>query len=281
MRFLAPGRVAFVVVALVAAGFGVVWAAQQRARGLGRVTVSTGPPLPLFGRYDRFRPALTDGSRPREFYFTRGIYSEGGWRGWGSWAVDFPKADRQVTVLIDRLINVDIYPYENAIRFDDPDLRRFPWMYILEVGDMALSDAEVNGLRDYLESGGFLVVDDFWGSWEWANFDSEIRRVLPEYPIVEVPLDHPIFHMVYNIGEVIQVPNVNQGARGGPTWEQDGYEPHVRGIFDDKGRLMVVINWNTDLGDAWEWAERPEYPLKYSTFAVEMGINFIVYGMSH
>ena len=108
-----------------------------------------------------------------------------------------------------------------------------------------------------------------------------MRRVLPEYPIVEVPLDNPVFHMVYNIEEVIQVPNVGQAARGGPTWEQDGYQAHVRGIFDDKSRLMVIINWNTDLGDAWEWAERPEYPLKYSTFAVEMGINFIVYGLSH
>jgi hypothetical protein len=104
--------------------------------------------------------------------------------------------------------------------------------------------------------------------------------VLPEHPIVDLPLDHPLFDMVYEIGEVLQVPSINN-IRWGRTWEQDGYEAKVRGIFDGKGRLMVVINWNTDLGDAWEWAEQPDYPLTFSTFAVEMGVNFIVYGMSY
>ena len=143
-----------------------------------------------------------------------------------------------------------------------------------------LTDAEVKGLREYLLAGGFLVVDDFWGTREWQVFESEIVRVLPEYPIIDLPLDHPIFNTVYKIEEIIQVPSL-YNAQGGPTWQRDGYVPAAKGIFDDKGRLMVVINWNTDLGDAWEWAERPEYPLMYSAFAVEMGINFIVYAMSH
>ena len=124
------------------------------------------------------------------------------------------------------------------------------------------------------------MIDDFWGSWEWAAFEQQIRKVFPEHPIVEVPIEHPVFNSVYRIDEVMQVPAIGN-YWGGRTWERDGYEAHVRGIFDDKGRLMVLINWNTDLGDAWEWAERPEYPLKFSTFAVEMGINFIVYAMSH
>lgn len=278
MRWLALGRILLATAALAGVGLGGVWAAQQSARQ-GRVTVTTGEPMPL----DPFRPGLSDPSRRHEFYFTRGIYSSGrGRRGWGgSWAVDFPKADRQFLTVVNRLVDIDAYEYENAIRLDDPDLRRYPFLYALEVGDMALTDAELTGLREYLLAGGFLVIDDFWGSWEWANFEYEIKRVLPEYPIVELPLDHAVFDTVYKIGEVIQVPNINNAARGGPTWERDGYEAHVRGIFDEKGRLMVVINWNTDLGDAWEWAERPEYPLKYSTFAVEMGVNFIVYGMSH
>ena len=146
---------------------------------------------------------------------------------------------------------------------------------------MYMTEAEVKGLRDYLLAGGFLMIDDFWGSWEWANFETEIRRVLPEYQIVEVPLDHPIFNTVYNIKEIVQVPNIGNAQPGRRTWEQDGVVPHVRGIFDEDGRLMVIINWNTDIGDAWEWAESPYYPLRYSTYAIEITVNIIVYAMSH
>jgi len=226
----------------------------------------------------RRRGTLQRPAGPHEFYFTRAIYSSG-W-GWSRWATDYPKADRQFMTVVNRLIDIDGSPYENAVRLDDPRIRDFPFLYALEVGDIALSQAEIEGLRNYLLAGGFLVIDDFWGSWEWAAFEQQIRKVFPEHPIVEVPLDHPVFNAVYRIDEVLQVPAIGN-YWGGRTWERDGYEAHVRGIFDDKGRLMVLINWNTDLGDAWEWAERPEYPLKFSTFAVEMGINFIVYAMSH
>ena len=226
----------------------------------------------------RRRGTLQRPAGPHEFYFTRAIYSSG-W-GWSRWATDYPKADRQFMTVVNRLIDIDGSPYENAVRLDDPRIRDFPFLYALEVGDIALSQAEIEGLRNYLLAGGFLVIDDFWGSWEWAAFEQQIRKVFPEHPIVDVPLDHPVFNAVYRIDEVLQVPAIGN-YWGGRTWERDGYEAHVRGIFDDKGRLMVLINWNTDLGDAWEWAERPEYPLKFSTFAVEMGINFIVYAMSH
>ena len=226
----------------------------------------------------RRRGTLGQPAGPHEFYFTRAIYSSG-W-GWSRWATDYPKADRQFMTVVNRLIDIDGSPYENAVRLDDPRIRDFPFLYALEVGDISLSQAEIDGLRNYLLAGGFLVIDDFWGSWEWAAFEQQIRKVFPEHPIIDVPLDHPVFNAVYRIDEVMQVPAIGN-YWGGRTWERDGYEAHVRGIFDDKGRLMVLINWNTDLGDAWEWAERPEYPLKFSTFAVEMGINFIVYAMSH
>lgn len=224
-----------------------------------------------------------------EFYFTRAIYGDRrsmrgfGWgrRGRGSWSTDFPKADRQFMVMVDHLVNMDLFPCANAVRLDDPMIRRFPYIYALEVGGMGLSDAEVTGLRDYLYAGGFLVIDDFWGTYEWENFEREIRRVLPGRQIVEIPMDHPVFHTFYDIDDILQVPNQGQGRAGGPTHERDGYVPHVLGIFDDHDRLMVIINWNTDLGDAWEWAEDPYYPLKFSRFAAEMGINMIVYAMSH
>ena len=278
-------RACVIAATLLGVGWGAVWVAERAAPFLvARATVapSAQQSRSVFRRGDVLRPALKNPSADaREFFFTRAIYSGGGYRR-GSWAVDYPKADRQFLTIIGRLVDLlDSYERENAVRLDNPDLRRFPFLYALEVGYMYMTEAEVKGLRDYLLAGGFLMIDDFWGSWEWANFESEIKRVLPEYQIEEIPLDHPIFHTVYNIEEIVQVPNYGNAQRGGRTWEQDGYNPHVRGIFDENRRLMVVINWNTDIGDAWEWAESPYYPLYYSTYAIEITVNIIVYAMSH
>jgi hypothetical protein len=222
----------------------------------------------------------------REFYFTRAVYTTGFRRGrweryFESWSVDFPKADRQFLIGLRRLTNIDAYEMENPVRLDDPNLRNFPFLYMLEVGYMSMTDEEVAGLREFLLAGGFLLVDDFWGTLEWWNFEEEMKRVLPEHRIVDIPVDHPLMSVFYDIDELVQVPNVGQGRSGGPTWERDGYRPALRGVYDEKGRLMVAINWNTDLGDAWEWAEDPFYPLRFSNFAYQMGVNSIVYAMSH
>jgi hypothetical protein len=245
---------------------------------------AVGRPAAGGGLGPRMDPNETPGRWP--FYWTRAVYSGFG-RGWyggrggGSWATDFPKGDRQFLVVLKRLVRVNAYDWENAVHLADPNIRRFPLIYAVEVGRMDLTDAEVEGLRSYLEAGGFLIVDDFWGSREWAQFEYNIRRVFPDRPIEELTLDHPLFSAYYDIEEILQVPNINNGAGGYRTHERDGFVPHVRGITDDEGRLMVVINWNTDLGDAWEWAESPYYPLRFSTFAYELGTNMIVYGMSH
>jgi hypothetical protein len=218
------------------------------------------------------------------FAFTRGIYSDyGGRRGWGrgSWAIDYPKADRQFLTVLRRLTNLDAYASEHAVALDDPELRRHPFVYMLEVGNMSLSMEEIEGLRNYLLAGGFAFIDDFWGTREWQNFEHQIRLVLPEHAIVDLPLDHPIFSSLYHIREIVQVPAVDNWRRRRQTHESDGYVPHARAIFDHDGRLMVMINWNTDIGDAWEWAEQPDYPLEFSTFAYQIGANAIVYSMSH
>ena len=215
------------------------------------------------------------------FYFSRAAYGGGGWGRGRSWATDYPKADQQFLTVLRRLTKIDAFPDAHPIRLDGPEVRRFPFLYAVEVGYMSLSDAEVRGLREYLLAGGFLVADDFWGTSEWNNFARQMQRVFPEYPIVEMPMDHPIFSALYDIDEIIQVPNVGQGMAGGATHERDGYQAHARGIFDDRGRLMVIINWNTDLGDAWEWAEQERYPLRFSTYAYQMGANFIIYSMTH
>jgi hypothetical protein len=244
------------------------------------------PPQQMYRGYDGYRDqVLRIGGGLREFYFTRGIYSSGGGYGYGrrrnSWATDYPKADRQFMWGLKRLTNIDAYDYDNAVLLTDPDLRRYPFLYMLEVGSMQLTPPEVEALRSYVDAGGFVFIDDFWGTWEWQNFEWEIHQVFPEYEIVELPLDHPLFSQFYVIEEILQVPNVGNGRSGGSTHEQDGYVPHVRAIFDDDGRLLVLINWNTDLGDAWEWAEDPYYPLPFSNFAYQMGVNAIIYAMSH
>lgn len=219
-----------------------------------------------------------DKSVDHEFFFTRAYYNS--YR-FPSWGVDYPKADRQFVIGLRKLTRVDASPDENPIGLDDPELRRFPLLYAVEVGYMALTESERQGLRGYLLAGGFMIIDDFWGSREWNNFEAEMQGVFPEYPIVDIPQDHPLLHVVYDLKEIVQVPNVRQGRWGGATYERDGYYPALKGIFNDQGRLMMVINWNTDLGDAWEWAEDPYYPLDYSNFAYKLGVNLIVYAMSH
>lgn len=233
-----------------------------------------------------------------EFYFTRAIYNDyarGGFfgrrgGGGGSWATDFPKADCQFITVVKRLAGLDMYGDSWAIHLDDSRIRSYPFLYALEVGrngGWSLTDTELQGLQDYLAVGGFLVIDDFWGTQQWYAFEREMRRIVPNREIVELPKNHEVFSIFYTLDEVIQVPNISNGRAvsyglpGAVTYQADGYVPHVFGIFDDDGRLMVVINWNTDLGDAWEWAEQPDYPLEFSTYAFQMGVNMILYAMTH
>ena len=215
-----------IVTTLLGVGWGALWAAERAAvpetTAVPEATEEEPGQQPIIRRED-FRPTLENPSADaREFFFTRAIYSGG--RGYrrGSWATDYPKADRQFLTIIDRLVDLDAYERENAVRLDDPDIRKYPFLYALEVGYMYMTEAEVKGLRDYLLAGGFLMIDDFWGTWEWANFEAEIKRVLPEYQIVEVPLDHPVFNTVYNIEEVVQVPNLGNAQRGRRTWSRMG-----------------------------------------------------------
>lgn len=259
-------------------GLGLTAGPARRLPGVGEGTgvrsewIQTPELLAAESRRPAYRP---------EFFFTRAIYT-GIRRGFGgSWSIDYPKADRQFLIGVRRLTYIDAYELEHPIRLDDPELREYPFLYALEVGYMSLSEPEALGLREYLLAGGFLVIDDFWGTIEWRNFEREIQRVLPGHAIVDLPPGHPILSTFYEIDEILQVPAMGRGLDGGPTWERDGYHPALKGIYDDRGRLMVVINWNTDLGDAWEWADNPFYPLHYSSFAYRLGINMIIYGMSH
>lgn len=222
-----------------------------------------------------------------EFYFTRGMFSDDFSMGddlGGSWSIDYPNADRHFLLALDRLSIIDSSPDENAVKLTDPTLPELPLIYALEVGSMQLVEAEVEALREYLLGGGFLFIDDFWGSWALNNLTEQMRLVFPEKNIVEISPSHHIFNIVYDIGKIEQIPNLHNGIafeRTGITHESDGTEPQVSGIFDDNGNLMVLIVWNSDLGDAWEWADHPQYPSRFTSYAVRLGINVVIYAMTH
>jgi len=248
--------------------------------GLGFIVVlgQTGS-IPGFLKKQSHR--VSDESEP-EFTFVRTVYSGiGPWGYYKSWATDWPKADRQFILGIQRLTSIKVASEEKTIELTNQEIFKYPFIYAVEVGHMDLTEPEITALREYLHRGGFLFCDDFWGSAEWEIFEQNISRVLPGSKIEEIPLSHPFFHCFYNIPQLLQVPNVGNALYNKVTYEQDGFVPHCRGIFNENRRLMVVIHWNTDLGDAWEWADLPGYPAKYSTYAYQVGINAIVYAMSH
>ncbi len=225
------------------------------------------------------RPADRTPEKP-EFTFLRLVYRSNGW-GRSTWRIDYPKADLQFLYGLKKLSDFTFVGSTNkALPLSDPELFDYPFLYAVEVGHMQLSDQEAAQLREYLLRGGFLVVDDFHGPREWQNFYRQIKKVFPEYEPFELPPDHSIFHCYFDIQELIQVP-VLLYVYSGRTWEKGGFQAHYMGIEDETGRLMVMINHNVDLGDAWEWAEQEVYPREYANLAFQLGINYIVYAMTH
>jgi hypothetical protein len=234
---------------------------------------------------DRARQPVTPLSG-YEFEFTRLVYAENpdysrGW-GWGAprWTTDAPEAETHLLQGIKRLTRVYASSEGTAIRLDDDAIFDHPFLYAVEVGGWYLSDEDAKRLREYLDRGGFLMVDDFHGSVEWEGFMTAMRRVYPDRPVVELPVSDEVFHVLYDLLERPQIPNI-YNAMTGRTWERDGYTPHWRGIYDDKGRLAVVINFNMDLGDAWEHADSPQYPQPLTALAYRYAINYLLYSMSH
>jgi uncharacterized protein DUF4159 len=214
----------------------------------------------------------------KEYTFARLVYS-GGFGG-HNWTTDSPAADIHLAAGIKRLTNLNIRETPFYIPLTSKEIFKYPFLYAVEVGYLRFSREEADILREYLLRGGFFVVDDFHGTLEWANFEDQIRKVLPDCKIEELSVSHPVFHCFFDIDELFQVPGA-QFIYTGRTYENDGFVPHFRGIFDATGRLMVMINFNSDLGDAWEWADSPYYPEKYTSAAYRLGINYIIYSMTH
>lgn len=192
---------------------------------------------------------------------------------------DYPDAEYHLRQGIDRLTLITTGE-EKFLRPGDPDLMNYPWLYAVEGGQWHLDESEAAHLREYLLRGGFLMVDDFHGSEQWSVFEASMRRVFPDRPIIEIPDSDPVMGVVFEVDRSIQIP-ANQFIRTGQTYQCDGYDPHWRGIYDDQDRLMVVINFNMDLADAWEHANDPLYPEPMTGSAIRFAVNYVIYSMTH
>ncbi len=234
-------------------------------------------------------PADADGA---EFNFARLIYGGDGYSdryaGRGrSWTTDMPEAEHFFMEGLLRLTLVDgqsVSLYSGAgshfINLNEDNVFDYPFLYAVEVGYWRLSPEEAAILREYLLKGGFLIVDDFHGSQEWAGFMSSLQKVFPDRPVVDIEDGDEVLHALYDLDERIQIPGL-AALYNGVTYERDGVTPTWKGVYDDQGRLMMAINHNMDLGDAWEHADTPDYPENMTAMAYRFAVNYVIYAMTH
>jgi uncharacterized protein DUF4159 len=218
---------------------------------------------------------------PKEWTFARLAYDGSGRRGGGSWATDYPGAEYHFSQAVERLTRIDVHPDGHVISPNSDDLFDYPWLYAVEVGSWAFSDSQATRMREYLLRGGFLMVDDFHGEYEWLNFVEGMRKIFNDRLIEDVPADDPVYALPYEIGERLQVPGPGYMGSGLLYERYDGVTPHWRGIRDGDGRWMVMISHNIDYGEGWEQADNPAYPEPFTGQAYEVAVNYLIYGMTH
>ena len=250
---------------------GSLWAFQRGIRNLFPDSDDDTPPA--------------DGNEKAEFMWARLRYANfrgggGMWAMRGSWTVDYPKADRQFLQGVRRLTRLNTRSMEHIVDLISDDIYNYPFTYAVEVGHWSLPDDQAKKLREYIDRGGFLMTDDFHGTYEWDIFTTSLNRGFGDRPITDIEDADPIFHVVFDLSDRIQIPGiVNYPFK--QTYEYDGFEPKWRAVRDDKGRIVIGICHNMDQGDAWEWADSPRYPEKYASQAYRTGINYIIYAMTH
>jgi hypothetical protein len=243
-------------------------------------------------RYDDI-PIPADGQDPAEFVFARLMYPSlpyakfeyrhGDWREGGTgWTEDYPRADRHFATALRRLSRVDARSLEQPVNPDDvDDIYNWPWLYGGLVGNWDLSDEQAAKIREFLLRGGFFYADDFWGPDECRGFETGMKKIFPNRDIVDLTNEEALFHTVYDLDNRYQILG-EWGLRGPRSGPRDGgITPQWRGIRDDKGRLMVAISANSDIGDSWEFADAPAYPEKFSALGIRIGVNYVMYSMTH
>lgn len=232
----------------------------------------------------------------RAFTFCRVEYREVRREALGQgWRTDYPDADRNLMLRLSQLTTTPIRtnsrgrPEHLVVHFTDDALFQCPFIFMSDVGTMALNSVEAERLRDYLERGGFLWVDDFWGDYAWNNWVSELSKALPpsEFTIEDIPPGHMIFNALYEVYEVPQVPSIQHwrtSGRGSSTSERGSASavPHLRGVRDSRGRFVVLMSHNTDIADGWEReGEEEEFFFLFSPKAYALGINIVLYALTH
>jgi len=253
-------------------------------RGGGRGSRQAAPP-----QVDDLNWSVDPKFKDDVFTFVR-IRYQSTW-GWEKWQTDWPDSDQNFSFRLQQVTALKVNPNPVILELTDKEIFRYPWIYIVEPGRLLFSDEEVAALKKYLLGGGFLMVDDFWGVDEYENFYEQIKRVFPDREPEDIPFDHPIFNCIFPLKEKLpskpQIPNIYLGIQSEwshETWERpDAKTPEYKGIYDDKGRMMVIICHNTDLGDGWEREGESEYYFREFSEkqAYPLGINIVYYAMTH
>lgn len=199
--------------------------------------------------------------------------------GYQSWGIDANKGDRLFIGILRRLTRIDVQPIETIINLDSDEVFDHPFLFAVSVGDWHLSPVQAGRLGKYFERGGFLMVDDFHNESEWSNFMAGLRQINPTASVSELTDDSPAFHVLFNLKERFRVPGAN--VVHGTGIERGGTEPHWRAAWDANGRMFMAISFNMDIGDGWEFADDPDYPEKFSSQAIQLGTNYVIYAMTH
>ena len=245
------------------------------------------------GRYGAPPRLATPDAFDGRFNFCRVVFRQNPYGDGGGWGVDYPRADQDLSIRLSELTKVPVSvdregdPIHLLVRLTDDEMFHCPFIMMTEVGAAYFDETEAAKLRTYLLKGGFLWADDFWGSYAWDAWEGQIRKVLPsaEFPIVDLPIEHPMFHTLFDVKRIPQIPSIGSWEQmGGGTSERGANSAvvHARAIFDRSGRMMVFITHNTDFGDAWEReADDPNYFYRFSVDGYAVGIDVMLYAMTH
>ena len=234
--------------------------ARERTEFVFARLMYPGSPFGMFGRLERLKD----------------------WReGFTAWTNDYPRADRHFAQAVRRLTRLHIRSAEQPVNLDDgDDVFDWPWLFAVEASPFSLTEPQARKLREYLLRGGFLMCADTWGERDWKLFAASMARVFPDRSFVEIPDSDPVFHVLYDLNDRYGIPG-EWSLRSGVPYLNNGRTGHWRGIYDDKSRLMVVVDFNSDTSDSWEWADDPRYPERYSAQGIRIGVNYIIYALSH
>lgn len=215
----------------------------------------------------------------------RMVYASGdgnrAWRPW--WAIDYPDAEFHLMRGLRRLTNISVAPDSAHLRLTDEQIFDYPFLFVQQVGHWQLHAEEIARLREYVRRGGFVVVDDFHGDFDWSVMSSTLRAAFPDWSIVRLPADHALMNVHYDLDQNTQIPgrrHLYRTANGEVAAQLRG-PARWYGIFDEESRLVVAINYNMDMGDAWEHADDPVYPLPMTSLAYRFAVNYVIYSMTH